>query len=74
MSAMEHDRIARAAGVVGSATLLSRILGYARDMVIAYFFGAGLATDEYPEEAFRGGIHDRFLHSRLYRLPRPPFD
>jgi putative peptidoglycan lipid II flippase len=47
MSAMEHDRIARAAGVVGSATLLSRILGYARDMVIAYFFGAGLATDAF---------------------------
>ncbi len=47
MSGIEHDRIARAAGVVGSATLLSRILGYARDMVIAYFFGAGLATDAF---------------------------
>ncbi len=47
MSATEHDRIARAAGVVGSATLLSRILGYARDMVIAYFFGAGPATDAF---------------------------
>jgi putative peptidoglycan lipid II flippase len=47
MTGMEHDRIARAAGVVGSATLLSRILGYARDMVIAYFFGAGLATDAF---------------------------
>ncbi len=47
MSAVEHDRIARAAGVVGGATLISRILGYARDMVIAYFFGAGLATDAF---------------------------
>ena len=47
MSAMEHDRIARAAGVVGGATLISRVLGYARDMVIAYFFGAGLATDAF---------------------------
>jgi putative peptidoglycan lipid II flippase len=47
MNTTEHDRIARAAGVVGSATLLSRILGYARDMVIAYFFGAGLATDAF---------------------------
>ena len=47
MSAVEHDRIARAAGVVGSATLLSRILGYARDVVIAYFFGAGWATDAF---------------------------
>lgn len=47
MSATEHDRIARAAGVVGVATLLSRVLGYARDMMIAYFFGAGLATDAF---------------------------
>jgi putative peptidoglycan lipid II flippase len=47
MNTTEHDRIARAAGVVGSATLLSRILGYARDMVVAYFFGAGLATDAF---------------------------
>ena len=47
MNTTEHVRIARAAGVVGSATLLSRILGYARDMVIAYFFGVGLATDAF---------------------------
>jgi len=43
----EHDRIAKAAGVVGSATLLSRLLGYVRDMVIAYLFGAGLGTDAF---------------------------
>ncbi len=37
--------ITAAASVVGSATLLSRILGYIRDAVIASIFGAGFATD-----------------------------
>lgn len=41
----EAGRIWRAAGVVGGATLLSRVLGFVRDMVIAGFFGAGFATD-----------------------------
>ncbi len=43
----EKEKIARATGVVGTATFLSRVLGYLRDMVIAYFFGAGLATDAF---------------------------
>jgi putative peptidoglycan lipid II flippase len=43
----EKERIAAATGVIGTATLLSRILGYIRDMVIAYLFGAGLATDAF---------------------------
>ncbi len=37
----------RAAGVVGAATLLSRALGYLRDMTIARYFGAGLASDAF---------------------------
>lgn len=37
----------RAAGVVGAATLLSRALGYVRDMVIAVHFGAGFASDAF---------------------------
>ena len=45
---MEHKReITRALGVVGSVTLLSRITGYVRDMVIAYFFGARAETDAF---------------------------
>lgn len=32
---------------MGLATLLSRVLGLARDLVIAYFFGAGLAADAF---------------------------
>ncbi|HPX11969.1 MAG TPA: lipid II flippase MurJ, partial [Syntrophales bacterium] len=43
----EHVRIARAAGVVGFATFLSRIFGFLRDMVVAGFFGAGIATDAF---------------------------
>lgn len=37
----------RAAGVVGAATLLSRALGYVRDMTIALYFGAGFASDAF---------------------------
>ncbi|MCD6272591.1 MAG: murein biosynthesis integral membrane protein MurJ [Deltaproteobacteria bacterium] len=43
----ENRRVAKAAGVVGAATLLSRIFGFARDVVIAYFFGAGLSSDAF---------------------------
>ena len=39
--------VARAAAVVGSATLASRILGFLRDLVIARAFGAGVATDAF---------------------------
>jgi putative peptidoglycan lipid II flippase len=37
----------RALGTVSSMTLLSRILGFVRDFVIARLFGAGLATDAF---------------------------
>lgn len=43
----EDKKIAKAAGVVGTATLFSRILGFARDAVIAYIFGAGMAADSF---------------------------
>jgi len=43
----ENRKVTRAAGIVGVATLLSRILGYVRDMVLASFFGAGLAADAF---------------------------
>jgi putative peptidoglycan lipid II flippase len=43
----EHSRVARAAGVVGMATMLSRVFGFIRDMVVAAFFGAGAATDAF---------------------------
>ena len=43
----EQVRVAKAAGVVGLATMLSRIFGFLRDMVVAGFFGAGIATDAF---------------------------
>jgi putative peptidoglycan lipid II flippase len=43
----ENDRVAKAAGVVGSATFLSRVFGYIRDMALAWFFGAGLYSDAF---------------------------
>jgi putative peptidoglycan lipid II flippase len=39
--------VLRAAAVVGAATLLSRILGFVRDLVVARAFGAGTATDAF---------------------------
>ena len=43
----ENARVAKAAWVVGAATFLSRIFGFLRDVVVAGFFGAGLATDAF---------------------------
>jgi putative peptidoglycan lipid II flippase len=43
----ENRRIARAAGVVGGLTLLSRIAGLARDVVIGSIFGSTAAADAF---------------------------
>jgi len=43
----ENSRVVKAAGVIGSATLLSRILGFIRDAVIAWYFGAGFSSDAF---------------------------
>lgn len=48
----EELRVARRAGVVGAATMLSRVLGLVREQVMAALFGAGLATDAF-NVAFR---------------------
>lgn len=42
-----EETITKAAGVVGLATTLSRLFGFARDMVIAHLFGASLAADAF---------------------------
>ncbi|MEZ5286032.1 MAG: murein biosynthesis integral membrane protein MurJ [Vicinamibacterales bacterium] len=44
--------LARSAGVVGLATMTSRILGLVREQVLAYYFGAGDAMDAF-RVAFR---------------------
>jgi putative peptidoglycan lipid II flippase len=43
----EKKNIARAAGVLGFATIISRILGMVRDMAVSRLFGAGFATDAF---------------------------
>ena len=43
----ENSRVIKAAGVVGAATLFSRILGYLRDAVFAWYFGAGHSSDAF---------------------------
>src|SRR5690349_531165 len=40
-------RLARSAGVFGLATITSRILGLVREVVMAYYFGAGDANDAF---------------------------
>jgi putative peptidoglycan lipid II flippase len=43
----ENKKITKAAAIVGSATLLSRILGFLRDMVVAGFFGVNEIIDAF---------------------------
>ena len=43
----ENTNVVKAAGVVGTATLLSRVLGFVRDAVIAWFLGAGFSSDAF---------------------------
>src|SRR5512138_2359966 len=42
-----QKRIARAAGAMSLATLLSRVLGMVRDMTLASFFGAAGVSDTF---------------------------
>lgn len=43
----ERLRIARAAGLMSIATFISRVLGYARDMVLAFYMGATGLSDTF---------------------------
>jgi putative peptidoglycan lipid II flippase len=49
---MKDDKMMKAAGKVGLAVLVSRILGLVRDQVFAFFFGAGFLMDCF-QAAFR---------------------
>jgi putative peptidoglycan lipid II flippase len=43
----ENSKVAKAAGIVGAATMISRVFGLVRDMIIAAFFGASWMTDAF---------------------------
>src|ERR687898_3578801 len=47
MTPTTEQQVVRALGSIGSATLLSRVLGYVRDMVVALAFGASPLTDAF---------------------------
>lgn len=46
-SSQDNSRIAKAAGTIGFAVMLSRILGLVREQVFAALFGAGTANDAF---------------------------
>lgn len=46
-SSTSSAQIARSAGLIGVATMTSRLLGLVRDQVLAYLFGAGNAMDAF---------------------------
>jgi putative peptidoglycan lipid II flippase len=43
----ENRNVSRAAGIIGFYTFLSRILGLVRDVVLARYFGSGMAADAF---------------------------
>jgi putative peptidoglycan lipid II flippase len=43
----DEHQVVRALGSIGAATLASRVLGFARDMLVALVFGAGGVTDAF---------------------------
>ena len=45
-------KIAKAAGIMSIATLISRVLGFMRDMIFAFYFGATGVSDTFFQ-AFR---------------------
>lgn len=47
MQNSETNKIIKAAGSIAGATLLSRILGFVRDMIVARFFGATASADSF---------------------------
>ena len=68
------SELVRSAGVIGIATMTSRVLGLVRDQVLAYFFGAGDAMDAF-RIAFRlpNVLRDLFAEGALSAALVPTF-
>ena len=66
--------LVRSAGLIGSATLISRVLGLVRDQVLAYLFGAGNAMDAF-NVAFRipNLVRDLFAEGAMTAAFVPTF-
>jgi putative peptidoglycan lipid II flippase len=67
-------QLVRSAGVIGIATMTSRVLGLVRDVVLAHFFGAGDAMDAF-RIAFRlpNVLRDLFAEGALSAALVPTF-
>ena len=68
------QELVRSAGVIGVATMTSRVLGLVRDVVLANFFGAGDAMDAF-RIAFRipNVVRDLFAEGALSAALVPTF-
>jgi putative peptidoglycan lipid II flippase len=68
------SHLARSAGIVGAATMTSRVLGLVRDQVLAYLFGAGDQMDAY-NIAFRipNLVRDLFAEGAMSAAFVPTF-
>jgi putative peptidoglycan lipid II flippase len=72
--AVDREPLARYAGLTGAATLASRVLGLARDQVLAAFFGAGNEMDAFVV-AFRfpNLVRDLFAEGAMSAAFVPTF-
>ncbi len=73
-SATPSSALTRSAGVIGSATMTSRLLGLVRDQVMAFLFGAGDQMDAY-NVAFRvpNLVRDLFAEGAMSAAFVPTF-
>ncbi len=73
-AAPSSRRLARSAGVVGAATMTSRILGLVREQVLAYWFGASDSMDAFLV-AFRvpNLVRDLFAEGAMSAALVPTF-
>ena len=73
-AAMTPMGVVRSAGVIGIATMTSRVLGLLRDQVLAYYFGAGDAMDAF-RIAFRipNVLRDLFAEGAMSAALVPTF-
>ena len=67
-------QLVRSAGLIGIATLVSRVLGLVRDQILAYYFGAGDAMDAF-RIAFRipNVLRDLFAEGAISAALVPTF-
>lgn len=74
LSSTSSTRLARSAGVVGAATMTSRVLGLVREQVLAYWFGASDAMDAFLV-AFRvpNLVRDLFAEGAMSAALVPTF-